>query len=184
MGLLVNNFKVACIGSRQITPELATLLKKVGEFIVDEGGLIASGNAIGSDAAFAAGGNLSNPNRVELYLPWATYNHELLEEGNRVVLDEAPSWEPIARKHHPIYDELPQGAKKMMCRNVGIVKSSNVTLAVLNHERVGWGGTWHGWNVSADLGRPRMDVSSLGKEMELQEIKDWLVHYSKLLNAL
>ena len=125
--------RIACIGSRDISLWTAAIMEKIGEVIVLSGGYIATGNALGSDAAFARGGNRVSPSHVILYLPWKTYNEELIVEKNLVTWQDNPEWEFIARAHHPVYDQLSKGAKQMMNRNAGILSRANACIAFLNH---------------------------------------------------
>ena len=151
--------KIACIGSRDISLEKSTELEKLGEAIASNGWIIASGNALGADAAYARGANKVNPALVHLYLPWRSYNKELIHPDNELVLECRSGWKDIARRHHPLYEKLSQGVKKMMDRNAGIVIGSSLVLAVLNHKATGFGGTGHGWRVATELKIPRVDLS-------------------------
>src|SRR4051812_26972395 len=100
--------KIACIGSRQITPEVWQKLSKIGAFIANQGWTINSGNAIGADYAFAAGVNGVDPQLVNLYMPWPSYNASHLVFGNSVHLEHDEAWTVMAKRHHPIYDKLTQ----------------------------------------------------------------------------
>jgi len=153
--------RIACIGSRDISAWSGAIMEKIGEVIVLAGGYVTTGNAIGSDAAFARGGNRVNPSHVILYLPWKTYNEELIVEKNLVTWQDNPEWEFMARAHHPVYDQLSKGAKQMMNRNAGILSRANACIAFLNHSKQGFGGTGHGWRISGTMGIPRFDLSTL-----------------------
>jgi len=164
--------RVACIGSREIPTETALLMQQIGEMLAQKGHSVASGNAMGSDEAYARGANQVDPKRVLLYLPWASYNKELIVQGNEIHLEEAKEWEPLAEKHHPAWMWLSQGARRMMIRNVGIVMQSDRVIAYLNHNKTGGGGTGHGWRVAGALKIPRIDLSV--KQYTLEEIKQFI----------
>lgn len=153
--------RVACIGSREISPWAEGMMEKIGEILVLNGAYIATGNALGSDAAYARGANRIDPTHVIIYLPWKTYNKEFLVEGNRITWDENPEWEFVARAHHPVFDQLKKGARSMMIRNAGILSKANACIAFLNHAKEGGGGTGHGWRISNTMGIPRFDISQL-----------------------
>lgn len=166
---------IACVGSRDITDEMRKNLIEIGKFIAFKGWNVVSGNALGADSAYAEGANQVDESKVWLHLPWRTYNKELIKPGN-IIRPFKSEWCELARRHHPIYDTLTFGAKKMMDRNAGIMIDSDVALAVLNHSRVGWGGTWHGWNVAGELGKPRFDLT---KMKSLEEVFEFLEDYDK-----
>lgn len=157
--------KIACIGSRDISPEIEKKMEAIGEFIASKGWWLGSGNALGSDAAYARGANRIDPKRVILYLPWSTYNKELIVAGNRLCVETQPEWENLAARHHPRYPLLGQGVKAMMIRNAGIVRNADAVIAYLNRTKIGGGGTGHGWRIAEALGIPHLDVS-LPRNME------------------
>lgn len=167
-------FNVACIGSREISREMEQKLQKIGRFIAQQGWDVYSGNALGSDVSYATGANEVNPNAVKLFQPWQTYNSEHFAIGNVIISKHEPEWVEIARRHHPIYDKLTQGAKKMMDRNAGIIINSQAVCAVLNHSKPGFGGTGHGWRIAEEFKRPRIDLSSLEKGLTVEEVCEWL----------
>lgn len=168
--------KVACIGSRDISHKLRSNLIEIGEYIASCGWTVVSGNAIGSDAAYAEGANKIDESKVELYLPWQTYNTSFIKPGNILKLFDS-AWKEVAIKHHPIYASLSQGAQKMMDRNAGIIINSDVVLAVLNHSKTGGGGTGHGWRIAESLSKPRLDVSKIKSSNEA-------IHFLKQLNKV
>ncbi len=166
--------RVACIGSREISEKVRNELRRIGRFIARKGWIVVSGNALGSDEMYVRGANSVDPCCVKLFLPWASYNKELIVPGNVLVLEAEEEWTEIARAHHPKYDDLKQGAQKMMQRNVGIVADADVVLAVLNHKKPGGGGTGQGWRVAETMKKPRLDVSGLENSMKAEEIANWL----------
>lgn len=166
--------KIACIGSRDIDEATFQKLKKIGRFIAKKGWEINSGNADGSDFAFQSGANEVDPNLVNVYMPWKTYNLQHLAPGNNVKFDVEPEWSKLARLHHPKYSVLKDSVKALMDRNAGIVMDSDRVLAFLNHDRVGAGGTRHGWNCAGGLNLLRFDVSTLTKGVLVEEVFEWL----------
>lgn len=147
--------KIACVGNRDISGQVAALLRGIGAEIVRRDWELHSGNANGSDAAFAAGGN-SRPELVHLHLPWPSYNAEQIVAGN--VLHDALSEQlmQLAKSAHPVWSHLGQGSKKLMTRNASIVQTSDVVVAFQKSE--GSGGTSHSLRIASALGRPVIRV--------------------------
>ncbi len=156
-------FRVACIGSREISDKTFDILKEIGKQIAIRGWEIASGNALGSDFAYASGANEIDPGLVHLFLPWPSYNSNQLVPGNKCHLDSKPEWKVIAKYYHPKYGSLTQGVQKMMDRNIGIIINSNITCAVLNPNKIGGGGTGHGWRASQGRKIPTIDLTKVEK---------------------
>ncbi len=97
----------AGIGSRETPSDILELMTCVAKHYEKEGYILRTGGAYGADKAFADGCT-----NKEIFVPWAGYNGLPLKYP---VPDEASI---IAAKHHPLWFKLPQGAKKMMARNV------------------------------------------------------------------
>ncbi len=153
--------RIACVGSREISKEMAEFMCKLGEFIVSRGDYVSSGNCAGSDFSYAHGANKINPRNVILYLPWAKYNREFIVDGNRFTCNIKPEWEVLAEKFHPAWPKLSQGVKKLMARNIGIVYKADKLLAYLNHKKSGFGGTGQAWRYAEYLNLPRLDLSQI-----------------------
>lgn len=147
--------RIACIGSRDISEQIAALLRSIGAELVRRDWELHSGNANGSDYAFATGGN-SRPELVHLHLPWPSYNAEQVVAGN--VLHNALNEQlmQMAKSAHPAWFKLGQGSKKLMTRNASIVQTSDVVVAFQKSE--GSGGTAHSLRVASALGRPVIRV--------------------------
>lgn len=158
--------KIACIGSRDAPPEYLELMRKIGSYIVRSKCCVATGNAQGSDQAFALGGNQVDSQKVILYLPWSTYEKSAIEWGNRRVLDHPTGCRELAARHHPAWGNLTQGVRSLMTRNASIILDSKLVIAYLNHSKQGGGGTGHGWRIAKSLGIPRIDLSEISASDE------------------
>jgi hypothetical protein len=143
--------KIACVGSRDISEQVARLLQGIGKEIVARGWELHSGNANGSDYAFATGGS-GKPELVHLHLPWASYNAEQVVAGNVLHHHVNEQLVKIAKAAHPAWNYLGQGSKKLLTRNASIVLSSDVVVAF--QVSPGKGGTAHSIRVASDLSRP------------------------------
>ena len=172
-GGTIARFRVAGIGSREIDQSEQQLLFKLGEYICKRNWLLSSGNALGSDDWFGRGVNSVNPRNLVLYLPWATYNEELLHPDNWVTSEVKPEWLEEAKKHHGRWEALKQGGQKMMGRNIGIGSRANVCLAVLNHSKLGYGGTGNCFRYCQSRGIPVLDISKQG-EQNFEQICEFL----------
>jgi len=157
-------FRIAGIGSREIDESEQQLLFKLGAYIAERNWMLSSGNALGSDEWFGRGVNSVNPRNLVLYLPWSTYNEELLNPDNWVTSEVRPEWLEEAKKHHGRWEALKQGGQKMMGRNIGIAYKANVCLAVLNHSKASLGGTGQAWRYCGSLGIPKLDLSKQGEQ--------------------
>ncbi len=144
--------KIATIGSREINDELATTMEAIGSYIVSSGHVLASGNAIGSDQAYARGGNKINPENVWLYIPWGKYEAQARVLGNLCILTDDEEAINLAKQHHKAWDYLTQGAKKLMVRNACIIRGSDLVIAYLNPKKKWGGGTSHGVRIAEALG--------------------------------
>lgn len=151
---------IACIGSREINNNETYFLRSIGARIVLDGDNIISGNAIGSDGAFAFGGSAINPTRVFLMLPWDTYNESQIIRGNihRSVYPE--EMEKAAIFYDEIYgdgrwEHLKQGTKKLMGRNYSIVSNADLVVAYPRWDGPEFvGGTATGIKMAYMLGIP------------------------------
>lgn len=159
--------KVACIGSRVAPPRVLESMVELGRLLIENGYQVASGNAEGSDQAYAQGANQIDPTKLTLYLPWPKFNKDAVQEGNKVVLSHHPDWEGVATANHKAYSYLSYGTKKLLCRNVGIVENSLFVIAYLNPNKKGGGGTGHGVRIASHLSIPvfelRNDAASFEK---------------------
>ena len=149
--------KIACVGSRDISEQVARLLQNIGKEIVDRCWELHSGNANGSDYAFATGGN-SKPELVHLHLPWASYNAEQVVTGNILHHYVDEHLVRVAKAAHPAWSYLGQGSKKLMARNASIILNSDVVVAF--QASPGKGGTAHSIRIASDLGRPTVLVQA------------------------
>ena len=112
---------VACIGTRKASPADQRLCHEVGKWLVESGFVVRSGNAIGSDYAFQSGGNVVDPSKVYVVLPWKSYNAENLVPGNKITTTIPDWWAEEAAAIHPAWDMCSKGVKALHSRNTGII---------------------------------------------------------------
>lgn len=176
---------LACIGSRSLSPEQIDVCEKLGTWIVQSGHHLQSGNAVGADQSFARGGNSVDPSSVHLHLPWSQYEKRAVVEGNQVrSVDDLDSstlrfHTEYAAKSHPVWDRLSDPVRKLMIRNVMILKhcdchSVDLVLAWPSSKK-GGGGTGHSMRVGKALGIEVIDLSRLTRP-DLSDLCDRLAN--------
>ncbi len=179
--------RVACIGSRDLDDYQTTVCEKLGGYIVQCGHTLHSGNAPGADQAFARGGNAVDPAAVHLHLPWSNFERQATHPDNVVHslddLDEAhlKLYTYIAKRHHPAFRRLSQGAVKLMVRNSSILLPPPAYLPVgrclaIPSDKKGGGGTGQGMRIAVYEGIPLVDLRNC-REPDLfrlcEEIARW-----------
>lgn len=164
--------RIATIGARDISLKTSNFLSEIGKMIVEHGNYIASGGANGSDSSFARGANLVDPTKVIIYLPWESYNKELIVKGNHVTWQIKLEWEEIAARHHPKWANLKDSVRKLMARNAGIISRADKVIAYPNINSPFGGGTSHSMRVAKEKGIPILDLTE--KEHSLEEVGNWL----------
>lgn len=97
----------AGIGSREtsaaIKPTIERLVKRLNEL----GYVLRSGGANGADKFFE-----EYADEKEIFLPWKNFN----ENKSSFHKQSLEAFE-MAKKYHPVFERLSEGAKKMMARN-------------------------------------------------------------------
>lgn len=168
--------KVACIGSRDLTPEQLGLCQEIGRLIALNGFELHSGNAPGADQAYASGANQVNPELVHLHLPWPGFKREAVWRGNQVHVypfDGVRFYVDIAAECHPKWDYLRDYAKKLHARNVSILMPARKKVDVCvawPSERVGGGGTGQGMRIAEAYGIRLVDL----RRTPAQQVVSWL----------
>lgn len=160
--------RVACVGRRDLSERTAELLHRIGQQLAAQGRTIVSGNATGSDQAYAAGANAVKPTLVELWLPWPGFERTAIVIGNVVRICEQARCFEIAAAHHPAWDRLSQGARRLFARNVGIVEGADIVLALPNHQKPGGGGTGHAMRLARAMEKRVVDLAT---EEGLREVR-------------
>jgi len=135
-------------------------LEFIGAHYAEMGFTVSTGNAPGSDQLFALGAGWQDASKVELYLPWQTFERKAILEGNQI-------W--VAKEALDIHLELAESAtnnwkhksdavKLLLIRDAMIVVRWNqpvdLVLAYPDYSVAGWGGTGHTMRVAGMLGIP------------------------------
>ena len=165
-----NNMKtIGCVGSRELTPPQLNMCYEIGFYMGKHGIKLASGNAIGADAAFAKGVNQYTPENVTLYTPWANHNRQLIVAKNKVEVLHASEERyeehaALAKQVHPYWKNIGRPyIRSLFIRNVKVVYNSNAIIAFPSDKD--WSGTKHTMEVVKLLGMPILDLSK-GETLE------------------
>jgi hypothetical protein len=127
--------------------------------------VLRTGNALGTDNAFAQGANQIDQELVHLFLPWKSYNRGQVMPRNKTWCVDADSTYGTslmrkAEELHPAWGRLGQGGQKLMARNGGIIQGDtpsapcvDLVLALPSLGKPGGGGTGQGirWAESLDI---------------------------------
>lgn len=150
---------VAIIGTRNPDQAQIDCAIRITKRVVDLGLKVKTGGAHGIDtvAMEFAGKN------CEVYLPWATYNQELIHKykpGKVVVLDPRvhTPWLDSVTAHHPAPQNLTQGVRKLHARNYGIIEG-DTRLVVALPSKDG-GGTAQGMRIAVSRNIPMVVLST------------------------
>jgi hypothetical protein len=156
----------AGIGSRDLTSNQLRICELLGEWFAMQGHTLHSGNAPGADQALARGANSVNPKLVNLSLPWYGFERHAIVDGNVVQifekLDEVDQafFLQQAEKHHPKWERLTQGARKLHARNGMIIRPVGLVLAFPS-SKPGGGGTGQGMRIARAEGVELIDLNTL-----------------------
>ena len=162
---------IGCVGSRELTPAQLNMCYEIGFYMGKHGVKLASGNAIGADAAFAKGVNQYAPENVTLYTPWANHNRQLIVAKNKVeCLDPSDSCyeehAALAERVHPHWKNIGRPyIRSLFIRNAAIVSNSDFIIAFPSTKK--WSGTKHSMEVAAKLG---CYVYDLSKETNIENV--------------
>lgn len=104
----------AGIGSRETPIVICDTMYEVAGMLRLENFWLNSGGAPGADTAFERG--CADPSRMNIFLPWKYFNGSTLPFVQPSRDLEQKAFE-LAAKHHPGWEYLKQGPRKLMARN-------------------------------------------------------------------
>jgi len=123
-----------------------------------QGHTIATGGAKGVDHAAM---HTTEPGRLEVYLPWENFNHEIIpKHARRIVYNvfEHPLWAESVAKYHPTPGNLSSVIQKLHARNYGVVEGCALVIALPTAENSG--GTGQGIRIARELKIPLIQMSA------------------------
>ena len=123
----------AGIGSRSTPEDILVLMEQLGNRLREDGLILRSGHAPGADQAFERGAG----SQAQIFLPWRTFEQDAAfvatndpETGDVVdpMITDDPAEDAFhyARKIHPAWDSLSQGAQKLHARNIHQILGPNL----------------------------------------------------------
>lgn len=122
----------AGIGSRETPEDILGLMRGLGQALAQRGYVLRSGAADGADTAFEQGAR-AGQGACEIFIPWPGFNERSPAEPGVVVastLAGAADAEVLAQAHHPAWERLSQGARKLHARNANQVLGASLDAPV------------------------------------------------------
>ena len=153
----------AGIGARNTPAEILHIMETIGVIFASEGFELSTGAAKGADQAFANGAATTN-GKVNLFLPWSTYESEwvstLQQNVNVTVLDKNKHTAAInSVKLHPAFNRLSRPVINLHARNYLIIENVDFVICYTpNGETVG--GTGQGIRIANSLGKPVLNLGN------------------------
>ncbi len=170
------NQRIACVGPREgVPPPILTWMEAIGAKIVRAGYTLVSGNGVGSDQAWARGGNTVNPFKVELCLPWRHFHRSALHANNvvRVLGGEAEDSDgryfSTVASIHPHWGNLQPAGRRLQARNMMIIEGASMLLGYL-HTSVPSGGTVNAFRIARRLQVPPNNIAD-------EDVRAWVEEF-------
>jgi predicted Rossmann-fold nucleotide-binding protein len=143
---------VAIIGTREPDAMQNRFAWFLARRLSDAGCNIHTGGAYGIDEAAMRGSLLY---RLRVFLPWGTYNKNIIPPGAKTVIARKhlhPKWFASVLLYHPAPDRLSESVKSLHARNYGIIESTQLVIAFPGPG--GAGGTGQGIRIAQALRIP------------------------------
>lgn len=156
----------AGIGSRETPPEVLGWMEQLGEDLGKAGWILRSGFADGADNAFARGAEIAD-GPMELYVPWAGFNHAPTNDSRIINVQEFSDlhhhMSSVAEHFHPNWEACSPAAKNLHTRNVpqicGADMATPVTCVICwTPNGKSGGGTGQAIRIARSLGIPIFDL--------------------------
>jgi len=161
------------IGSRKTPEDIKEVMRWTANQLFHKGYTLRSGGAPGADQAFEQGLALADPNRaliqtrVEIYLPWASFEKENRSWIHPRRIEPQPEAYEIAAQFHPGWNFLSHGAKKLHARNVHQVLGVDVVYPLPSNFVICWtkgakggGGTGQAIRIAKHYDVPVYDLAN------------------------
>ena len=149
--------RLALIGTRKLPRHEVGRLQSAAMYYAEQGCTLLSGNAEGCDQAYGLGVNLFRPEALELYLPWPSYEHKWIVEGNVLFQAAQATREEIDLAELASafgWDSIRETIRPLFIRNAMMAMRCDQVVAYPNLYRRGWGGTGHTMRCAGRLGKP------------------------------
>ncbi|MNY85769.1 hypothetical protein D3C78_19690 [compost metagenome] len=168
--------RIAIIGSTKAEDEACQMMEEISTTLLDCGIDVSTGGAFKIDHAAMKGYRPGQKGKLYVYLPWSTYNKEIIPVGaiTRVYSpDTDGEWTASVLKYHPNPNALSRGVWALHARNYGIVADPEPVNAIFALPRTltTLGGTGQGMRIGEGLGIP---VYNFRKQDHVDKIYRWL----------
>lgn len=169
----------AGIGSRKTPRIYIELFKRVGKYLASQGVILRSGGADGADKAFELGCD-SVQGKKEIFLPWKGFN----SSNSNLIVANKEAFE-LAKKYHPQWSILSQGAKRLQARNCHQVLGNNLNtpssfIICWTEDGKGQGGTGQALRIARDYNIPYFDCGNYNNIDECRrELFEFIKQYVK-----
>ena len=160
--------RYAGIGARKTPPRILRIMADSARELAKKGYSLSTGAAKGADQAFAEGA-IGGYGRVDLYLPWSSYEKQWWRHLNGDVythiLDTVSHKAAIQSvyKYHPAANRLSQGVLKLHARNFLVMENVDFVICWTPNGEV-TGGTGQALRLAIDRG---IRVYNLGNKSVL-----------------
>jgi len=139
------------------------------------GCIISTGAAYGIDEAAMNG---ADPGMLKLYLPWSSYNREIIPDHAKIVVASEslhPQWYASVVQYHPAASRLKPGARSLHARNYGILEHADLVIAFPGED--GGGGTGQGIRIAQGLRIPVMQLNKGAESILFNTMLETALHY-------
>lgn len=145
--------KIGIIGTREPDEGQCQLAGSMASYLTLQGHTVKTGGAAGVDERVMRN---ARPEHLEVYLPWSTYNLELIPPGIKAVhvynRKTHPHWHASVGQFHPSPHRLIPTTVSLHARNFGIIEEDDMVLALPNKGCTG--GTMQGVRIARALWIP------------------------------
>lgn len=156
------------IGSRETPRHITDTMMAVADRLAADGWTLRSGNAKGADQAFERGHLVAlSGSPIEVYLPWPSFEADWLKGWTIEPMGEPTTAAEVeARRFHPAWSKLSDGAKKLHARNVHQILGPDVSSPILSKFVICWtkggkgeGGTGQALRIARHYNVPIFDLA-------------------------
>ena len=157
------------IGSRETPRDFCKIFARCARYLQKQGVVLRSGAAEGADEAFESGaGKLK-----EIYLPWKNFN----ENRSKLVLEDMENKDEaieLAKKFHPNWNSLTNGAKSLQARNSYQVfgkdlNTPSMFVVCWTKKGFGVGGTGQALRIARENNIPVFDAGVFDDAEEMED---------------
>lgn len=152
----------AGIGSRKTPLEICQIMTGIAEQLAPRW-ILRSGYADGADKAFHFGARRAG-GKIENYIPWTGFNRAPVGDPDFIVPEMTDALISLAAGHHPWWNNLKDGVKKLHARNGCQILGPDLTVhskmvICWTENGAGGGGTGQALRIARAQGIPIFDLA-------------------------